>query len=211
MAQRSARPAQRVAVYPRPAEGTRSLRRLLAARARGSSTMRAHSSLTLRRGKRRRDEIPASIDRRGGRNPGALTGTGGHAPARRASPHPICATRYARLLIAQRAHPKCIQAQPGHASSQTTLDRYRHLMPDAHVAEARRVGRLVFGDGVTESRSATGRSPDATRRATVLARVTPRAGVRMGPGTTKGLASVLANPHFTVVAGAGFEPATFGL
>jgi hypothetical protein len=70
---------------------------LLAARTRGSSTMRAHSSLTLRRGKRRRDELPASIDRRGGRNPGTFNGTGGSAPARRASPHPICATRYASL------------------------------------------------------------------------------------------------------------------
>ena len=38
---------------------------------------------------------------------------------------------YASLLIAQGAHPKYIQAQLGHASIQTTLDRYGHLMPDA--------------------------------------------------------------------------------
>ena len=44
------------------------------------------------------------------------------------------------------AHPKYIQTQLGHASIQTTLDRYGHLMPDAHAAEARKLDRLVFGD-----------------------------------------------------------------
>jgi integrase len=39
---------------------------------------------------------------------------------------------YASLLIAQGAHPKYIQAQLGHASIQTTLDRYGHLMPEIH-------------------------------------------------------------------------------
>jgi len=38
-----------------------------------------------------------------------------------------------------------IQTQLGHASIQTTLDRYGHLMPDAHAAEARKLDRLVFG------------------------------------------------------------------
>jgi len=54
---------------------------------------------------------------------------------------------YASLLIAQGAHPKYIQAQLGHASIQTTLDRYGHLMPDMHEAEARKLDRLVFGPG----------------------------------------------------------------
>jgi integrase len=53
---------------------------------------------------------------------------------------------YASLLIARGAHPKYIQAQLGHASIQTTLDRYGHLMPDAHAAEARKLDRLVFGE-----------------------------------------------------------------
>jgi integrase len=60
---------------------------------------------------------------------------------------------YASLLIAQGAHPKYIwahpkyiQAQLGHASIQTTLDRYGHLMPDAHAGEARKLDRLVFGE-----------------------------------------------------------------
>jgi integrase len=52
---------------------------------------------------------------------------------------------YASLLIAQGAHPKYIQAQLGHASIQTTLDRYGHLMPQIHEAEARKLDRLVFG------------------------------------------------------------------
>ncbi len=52
---------------------------------------------------------------------------------------------YASLLIAQGAHPKYIQAQLGHASIQTTLDRYGHLMPQADEAEARKLDRLVPG------------------------------------------------------------------
>jgi integrase len=52
---------------------------------------------------------------------------------------------YASLLIAQGAHPKYIQAQLGHASIQTTLDRYGHLMPEMHDADARKLDRLVFG------------------------------------------------------------------
>ncbi|OGK77199.1 MAG: hypothetical protein A2X52_02795 [Candidatus Rokubacteria bacterium GWC2_70_16] len=52
---------------------------------------------------------------------------------------------YASLLTAQGAHPKYIQAQLGHASIQTTLDRYGHLMPQIHEAEARKLDQLVFG------------------------------------------------------------------
>jgi hypothetical protein len=55
------------------------------------------------------------------------------------------------LLIAQGAPPKYIQAQLGHASIQTTLDRYGHLMPEAHAAEARKLDRLVFGSGFVGS------------------------------------------------------------
>ena len=52
---------------------------------------------------------------------------------------------YASLLIAQGAHPKYIQAQLGHASIQTTLDRYGHLMPDVHAAEAKKLDQLDLG------------------------------------------------------------------
>ena len=38
----------------------------------------------------------------------------------------------------------------GHASIQTTLDRYGHLMPDVHRAEASKLDRLVFGPAVDE-------------------------------------------------------------
>jgi integrase len=63
---------------------------------------------------------------------------------------------YASLLIAQGAHPKYIQAQLGHASIQTTLDRYGHLMPEMHEAEARKLDKLVFG----EPRDVAAASPD---------------------------------------------------
>jgi integrase len=39
---------------------------------------------------------------------------------------------FASLLIAQGRHPKAIQDQLGHASIQTTLDRYGHLLPGVH-------------------------------------------------------------------------------
>jgi len=51
---------------------------------------------------------------------------------------------YTSLLIAHGAHPKYIQAQLGHASIQTTLDRYGHLMPQLHQAEAQKLDHLVF-------------------------------------------------------------------
>src|SRR5437867_5466590 len=69
---------------------------------------------------------------------------------------------YASLLIAQGAHPKYIQTQLGHASIQTTLDRYGHLMPDAHAAEARKLDRLVFGE--TGRAGATRVTADAVQR-----------------------------------------------
>jgi integrase len=53
---------------------------------------------------------------------------------------------YTSLLIAHGAHPKYIQAQLGHASIQTTLDRYGHLMPQLHQAEAQKLDQLVFGE-----------------------------------------------------------------
>ena len=49
--------------------------------------------------------------------------------------------------------PARLEAQLGHASIQTTLDRYGHLMPDVHQAEARKLDRLVFGEpGLGEHR-----------------------------------------------------------
>lgn len=42
----------------------------------------------------------------------------------------------AALLIAAGAHPKAIQDRLGHSSIQMTLDRYGHLMPNAHAALA---------------------------------------------------------------------------
>jgi len=56
---------------------------------------------------------------------------------------------YTSLLIAQGAHPKYIQAQLGHGSIQTTLDRYGHLMPDVHAAEAKKLDQLDLGRPAT--------------------------------------------------------------
>ncbi len=86
---------------------------------------------------------------------------------------------YASLLIAQGAHPKYIQAQLGHASIQTTLDRYGHLMPEIHQAEARKLDRLVFGH----------ESAPQPRDLAVVGVGRPANGSKMGAETAKGLAT----------------------
>ncbi|HEY3066159.1 MAG TPA: site-specific integrase [Methylomirabilota bacterium] len=105
---------------------------------------------------------------------------------------------HAGLLIAQGTHPKYIQAQLGHASIQTTLDRYGHLMPDAHAAEARKLDRMVFGEN--GHAGAVRVTADAVQRVQKWVQGRRR-GQRRRPLT----------PCPCVVAGAGFEPATFGL
>ena len=52
---------------------------------------------------------------------------------------------YTALLIAQGAHAKFIQSQLGHASIQTTLDRYGHLLPEMQHGAGERLDTTVFG------------------------------------------------------------------
>jgi len=51
---------------------------------------------------------------------------------------------YTALLIAQNAHPKFIQSQLGHASIQTTLDRYGHLLPDVQSGAGEQLDAQLF-------------------------------------------------------------------
>lgn len=53
---------------------------------------------------------------------------------------------FASLLINQGENLKYVQQQLGHASITTTVDRYGHLMPDAHVGASKRLDATVFGD-----------------------------------------------------------------
>ncbi|MCP4632157.1 MAG: site-specific integrase [candidate division Zixibacteria bacterium] len=55
---------------------------------------------------------------------------------------------YASLLIAQGENIKFIQNQLGHSSAMTTLDRYGHLMPNAHNEAAEKLDQTVFGNFV---------------------------------------------------------------
>lgn len=52
---------------------------------------------------------------------------------------------FASLLIDQGENLKYVQMQLGHASIQTTVDRYGHLMPDAHVGAMERLEHSLFG------------------------------------------------------------------
>ena len=53
---------------------------------------------------------------------------------------------FASLLINQGENLKYVQQQLGHASITTTVDRYGHLMPDAHVGASLRLDATVFGE-----------------------------------------------------------------
>jgi integrase len=63
---------------------------------------------------------------------------------------------HAALLIAQREHPKVIQARLGHASIKTTLDTYGHLFDGLDEAAADRLNESWRGTGLntSEGRSA---------------------------------------------------------
>lgn len=58
---------------------------------------------------------------------------------------------FASLLIHQGENLKYVQTQLGHASIQTTLDRYGHLMPDAYLGASERLDATVFGDSPEDS------------------------------------------------------------
>src|SRR3989338_3268266 len=53
---------------------------------------------------------------------------------------------YTSLLIAQGENVKFIQSQLGHASIQTTMDRYGHLLPVDRVGVGSRLDKLVFSE-----------------------------------------------------------------
>jgi len=52
---------------------------------------------------------------------------------------------FASLLINQGENLKYVQAQLGHSSITTTVDRYGHLMPDAHRGANKRLDATLFG------------------------------------------------------------------
>lgn len=54
---------------------------------------------------------------------------------------------YASLLILAGEHPKYLQAQLGHASITTTLDRYGHLLPGAYAHGGSRLQAVVWDEG----------------------------------------------------------------
>ena len=53
---------------------------------------------------------------------------------------------FASLLINQNENLKYVQKQLGHSSITTTVDRYGHLMPDAHRGANERLDATLFGD-----------------------------------------------------------------
>ncbi len=58
---------------------------------------------------------------------------------------------YTSLLIAQGAHAKFIQSQLGHASIQTTLDRYGHLLPETQQHVGEHLDAQLFGAGQVQA------------------------------------------------------------
>jgi len=97
---------------------------------------------------------------------------------------------FASLLINQGENLKYVQQQLGHASITTTVDRYGHLMPDAHIGASQRLDATVFGHGPENPVD------------NLLTRTPEK---QQAPG------SVSPGPAVFLVAGTGFEPVTFGL
>ena len=58
---------------------------------------------------------------------------------------------FASLLINQGENLKYVQSQLGHSSITTTVDRYGHLMPDAHRGANDRLDSTLFGDSIPKS------------------------------------------------------------
>ncbi len=52
---------------------------------------------------------------------------------------------YCSLLIAQNENIKFIQNQLGHASIQTTIDRYAHIMPQDNIEAGSKLDKQIFG------------------------------------------------------------------
>ena len=61
---------------------------------------------------------------------------------------------YTTLLIAQGENPKVIQAQLGHASIETTFDRYGHLLPETRRHLGAKLDAQVFGAGRSQEEKA---------------------------------------------------------
>jgi len=57
---------------------------------------------------------------------------------------------FASLLINQGENLKYVQTQLGHSSITTTVDRYGHLMPDAHRGANDRLDATLFGEGLQD-------------------------------------------------------------
>jgi integrase len=55
---------------------------------------------------------------------------------------------FATLWLDQGESPQYIQVQLGHASSQVTMDRYGHLLPDVNQQAARQLEDSLFGPSV---------------------------------------------------------------
>jgi integrase len=94
---------------------------------------------------------------------------------------------FTALLIAQGENIKYIQSQLGHASVQTTLDRYGHLLPATHKEAGKRLDQTLFGTSISK----------------------PLANGSVVDGAQKGESPEVFVPSgLSEVAGLGFEPRT---
>ncbi len=96
---------------------------------------------------------------------------------------------YASLLINQGENIKFVQTQLGHASIQMTVDKYGHLLPDAHVQASDRLDATVFGDTANPDDKMLTNAPEGGQVGEPIA---PR-------------------PAEMLVGDTGFEPVTFTL
>lgn len=77
---------------------------------------------------------------------------------------------FASLLINQGENLKYVQEQLGHSSITTTVDRYGHLMPDAHRGASSRLDTTLFGDTAQNLDDKMLTKPQVTKQARTLVR-----------------------------------------
>jgi integrase len=95
------------------------------------------------------------------------------------------------LRIEQGQNIKYIQHQLGHASIQTTLDRYGHLIKDVNTEQAKKLDSILGFVECSGNMSGFGRK---------MVEMDNKKGLEESP-----------KPLISLVAGRGFEPLTFGL
>jgi hypothetical protein len=115
---------------------------------------------------------------------------------------------FASLLIAAGKNPLYVARQLGHFSAGFTLDTHGHLMDSVPKRQVEWIDELVFPEGFAAALKL--HLDGAPQGASACSPLQPVEGLKPAPNETS-RHTVQSGAAGRMVAGAGFEPATFGL